>query len=77
MCRKVWGFESLRGHQNQKGRLRKQPAFFILVPRAKRLRASREGLESLALQGEAGSRNVTESLRGHQGVIDKIDNTSD
>src|ERR1700712_3736126 len=32
MCRKVWGFESLRGHQNQKGWLRKHPSFFILMP---------------------------------------------
>jgi hypothetical protein len=47
----VWGFEPHRGHQKQKGRLPNHPAFFILVPRAKRLRASREGLESLALQG--------------------------
>jgi len=34
--------------------------------RAKRLRALREGLESPALQGRTGSRDVTEVLRGHQ-----------
>src|SRR3954471_11553502 len=32
MCRQVWGFESLRGHQNKKGRLRKQPALCVLAP---------------------------------------------
>src|SRR5512133_2940165 len=34
--------------------------FSFWRPRAKRLRALRERLESFALQGEAGSRNVTE-----------------
>gem|GEM_PF-1734323 len=67
MCREVWGFESLRGHQNKKGRMMKiiRP-FAFWGSRAKRLRALREGRESLALQGQTGSRDVTESLRGHQ-----------
>jgi hypothetical protein len=36
--------------------------------RARRLRALRVGLEGLALQGQTGSRHVTESLRGHQNI---------
>ena len=67
MCREVWGFESLRGHQNRKGRLTKVSRPFVFWgPRARRLRALREGRESPALQGRTGSRDVTESLRGHQ-----------
>src|SRR3954471_11553503 len=113
MCREVWGFESLRGHQSlfvvsgsrclldahvaelvdahgsgpcaarcggsspsvgtktkKAGCASNRPFAFwrpragrpcaLSRPRARRLRASREGLESLALQGKAGSRNVTE-----------------
>ncbi len=67
MCREVWGFESLRGHQNRKGRLTKVSRPFVFWgPRARRLRALREGRESPALHGRTGSRDVAESLRGHQ-----------
>src|SRR5450830_1766052 len=73
MCRKVWGFESLRGHQNIKGRLMKiNRPFAFWRPRARRLRALRVGLEGLALQGQTGSRHVTESLRGHQNIKGRL-----
>ncbi len=65
MCRKVWGFESLRGHQIRKREFAKASSLFFR-PRAKHLRASREGFERTRLQARPGSRDVTESLRGHQ-----------
>ena len=69
MCRKVWGFESLRGHQNIKGwSMQIDQPFVFWGTRAKRLCALRVGLEGLALQAQAGSRYVTESLRGHQNI---------
>jgi hypothetical protein len=45
--------------------------FLFYSPREKRLPALWEELEWFGLQAEPASRNVTESLRGHQVIIRK------
>ncbi|WP_413628825.1 hypothetical protein [Herbaspirillum frisingense] len=65
--------ECLSAQQNIKGWSMKigQP-FAFWGTRAKRLRALREGRESLALQGQTGSRDVTECLSAQQNIKGRL-----
>ena len=54
MCRKVWGFESLRGHHLVENKVRFSGLFFHLYTAHKQSTALREGLESCDMQSHSG-----------------------